>query len=82
MKCNLAETMAQVFEVDISEIQLDCSPDTLASWDSLAHLELVSALEQELSIRFNTREMQSMDTYTKIVAVLEAHDIVIDAELA
>ncbi len=75
MRSDVIEVMSQVLRVDATVIADDSSPDTIGSWDSLAHLELISALEQKFSIRFNMREIQSMDMTSKIMTALQAHGI-------
>ena len=46
------EVMAAVLEMDPSLIPSDASPGVLEKWDSLRHMNLIVALEEEFSIRF------------------------------
>ena len=50
MKDRVKRVMAQVLGVRIDDIPDEASPDTIESWDSLSHLNLVMALEQEFGI--------------------------------
>ncbi|MEM7261044.1 MAG: acyl carrier protein [Planctomycetota bacterium] len=75
MRNELNEILSQVLRVASEMIEPDSSPDTIGSWDSLTHLELVNALEQRYDLRFNMREIQSMDSPRKIEAILEARNI-------
>jgi acyl carrier protein len=43
--------MAAVFKVDIAEIKEEISAANFEKWDSLAHINLVVALEQEFEVR-------------------------------
>lgn len=40
----------------------DASPATVAGWDSLAHMELILAVERAFSIRFSTAEIMTIET--------------------
>ena len=44
--------MSAVFEISIEEINDESSPDTIELWDSLKHLNLVLALEEEFNVQF------------------------------
>jgi acyl carrier protein len=46
----IKKVMSNVFEVHIEEITEDSSPDTIESWDSIKHLNLILALEEEFDI--------------------------------
>ena len=47
MEQRIKNVMASIFKVDISEIDENISPDTLENWDSLGHMNLIVALEEE-----------------------------------
>jgi acyl carrier protein len=42
-------------------------------WDSIRHLELVFALEDQFGVRFEASEMAAMDSLDSIVRALERH---------
>ncbi len=45
-----------------------------ASWDSLKHIEIMFALEDELGAEFSEEELVTLDSVTKIVdAILAKH---------
>jgi len=60
MKERLLRTVSQVFGVPVEEITEQSSPETIATWDSLKHMNLVLALEQEFGVRFTDEEIMSM----------------------
>ena len=47
--------------------------DDTESWDSLAHLRLITALEAALGCTFSMDEIQSMDSYSAVVDMATAH---------
>lgn len=43
-------------------LEPDASPSTVAGWDSLAHMELILAVERAFSVRFTTAEIMTVET--------------------
>ncbi len=70
MRDEVREILAKVFRVPVPAVRDDASPDTIPGWDSLAHLQLIAALEQRFGARFQLREIQTMDSLPRIEAVL------------
>ncbi len=44
----------------LAEIHAVSSPDTIAAWDSMQHLNLVLGLEQHFGIAFEPEEIEQM----------------------
>jgi acyl carrier protein len=53
MTDSIRKVMSQIFEIDPGSINAESSPETIERWDSLKHMQLVLALEDELGIRFS-----------------------------
>ncbi|MCI0650276.1 MAG: acyl carrier protein [Planctomycetes bacterium] len=70
MQTEIKEVIAAVFRVDRTLIAANASPDSIPAWDSLGHLQLIQALEQRFGVRFQLREIQTMDTLSNIEAIL------------
>lgn len=52
----------------------DITRQNTPSWDSLKHIEIMFALEDELGTEFSEEELAKLDSVTKIVdAVLAKH---------
>ena len=75
MRAELKSLLSDVFGVPTETLAGNVSPDTLTAWDSLGHLQLVSAIEGHFKLRFNLREIQTMDSAEKIEAVLAARGV-------
>ena len=73
---NVRQVMADVFDVDESELPEDVSPETCSQWTSLEHLTLIVALETRFGTTFSITEMGSMTSLDQIVAVLSQHGVV------
>jgi len=65
--------VASVLRVPVDSIDASSSPDTLGSWDSLNHMQLILALEEEFRLQFAVDDMDAMQSVGGIVAILEDH---------
>lgn len=48
--------------------------ENLPDWNSLRHIEIVFAIEDELGVAFSEEEMGSLDTVEKIVQTVMTRD--------
>ncbi len=48
----ITQIMAQILQVPKETIGQDSSPETIDRWDSLKHMQLIMALEDEFEIQF------------------------------
>lgn len=71
----LKEVLSKVFDTDIVNITEDASPDTVDSWDSLRHLNLVLALEEAFDIEFTEDQTIEIASYQLIKTILKEHGI-------
>ena len=60
VKEKLLKIMASVLELDESMIDSSTSPETVAEWDSLRHMKLVVALEEEFEVEFTDDQITEM----------------------
>jgi acyl carrier protein len=65
--------LADVFGLDPDQIGADTSTDTVEDWDSLHHLTLVLALEEEFDIALDDEETVAIVTFPLITAVVLDH---------
>lgn len=52
IKQKILVVMADVFGMDVENIPAEAAPGVIEAWDSLKHMNLVLALEDEFNIRF------------------------------
>lgn len=67
----LKQVMSTILGVDLSIIDENASTDNLPNWDSLRHINLVLALEQEFQIQISDDDADSIKSYKLIKLVLE-----------
>ena len=63
---------ADVLQVGTGEITPQSSTETIEGWDSLRHLSLILAFEQEFGVQFEPEDIDSMNSVERIVGGLEA----------
>jgi acyl carrier protein len=66
------EVSADIFQAPVGKITLATSPQTMESWDSVQHLNLVLALEEKFGIQFEPEEMDKMNSIGQIVGLVDA----------
>ena len=67
--CQIA---ADIFNVEPADLGPETSGASIDSWDSMQHLNLVLALEQEFGVALGPEEIEAMTTIAAIVEVIEA----------
>lgn len=65
--------MSVVFEVPIRQIKDNASPDEIESWDSLKHMNLVIALEEEFDCEFTDSEAVELLNYQLILVTIKEY---------
>ena len=67
----ILKVMSLVFEVSVETLNEDSSSDTIGSWDSLKHLNLILALEEEFNVEIPDEEVGNLMNYKLIKLVVE-----------
>jgi acyl carrier protein len=68
----IKQIMADILSLDFDRIDGSTLKDNTATWDSLNHINLVVALEQEFGLSFDLQEIESMCSYDDIVQVVDS----------
>ena len=67
----LKQVMATMLKVDPSTITADSSMDNMLNWDSLRHMNLVLALEEEFKVDIPDEDAGNITSYKLMKLVLE-----------
>jgi acyl carrier protein len=73
MEQKIREIVSQIMEVPLESVTLASSAETISSWDSLKHMNLVLALEETFGVLFSEEqiaELTQVGTILTIVAKL------------
>jgi acyl carrier protein len=74
----LRELLSKIFEVPLNAISETASPDTIETWDSLRHMNLVVALEQAFNVELSDDQVVEILSYKLIKIVLQEHGVEFD----
>ena len=66
----IKNVMSTVFEVPRNQINNESSTDTIEAWDSLKHMNLIIALEEEFKIQFTDEDTLQMLNYLLIKTII------------
>ena len=64
--------MANVFKIDIHDIDAETSSDNVDQWTSLAHVDLLLELQKEFDIELTDSQLVEMLDYTSVVQNVSA----------
>ena len=64
-----------VFRAELDDEDLVIGPDTsqknLKAWDSLAHIRLISGIENAFDVQFSLTEIEQLTSVTQLVQAIE-----------
>jgi acyl carrier protein len=66
----IRQVMSAVFEIPVESIADDASSDNIENWDSLRHLNLILALEEEFGVSIPDEEVGNLVNYKIIELVI------------
>ncbi len=66
----IKQVMSAVFEIPVESIADDASSDNIENWDSLRHLNLILALEEEFGVSIPDDEVGNLVNYKLIELVI------------
>ncbi len=70
MEERIKNVLSAVFEIPADSINDQSSPDTIQEWDSIKHMQLVIALEEEFGFQFTDEEIVEMLNYSLIKEII------------
>ncbi len=68
----LNEVFRDVFEDEDITVNDNTTADDIDDWDSLEHINLINAIEQEFGIKFNMGQIVSMKNVGEMVNIIES----------
>ena len=65
------QAVSDVFGVAVADVTAESSPQTIEAWDSMGHLNLVLALEQNFGAELTPEDIAAMTSVSAICDVLK-----------
>ena len=72
---NLLDLISGILKINRLNINADSGPDNIPNWDSLAHIAIITAVEQTYDIQFSMPEMLGVKKVKDIFDLLKSHGI-------
>ena len=66
----LRTIIATELDLRVEDVPVDANADTFQPWDSLGHMRIVMAIEDQLGVRFATAEIPGLNSIDKLAAAL------------
>jgi acyl carrier protein len=67
----LQHILSDIFEMPVEQITLASSPEAIENWDSLNHLNVVLAIEQEFGVQIMPEEIEQLLSVEHIMVLLD-----------
>lgn len=68
---NLTRIFRLVFDDDTIEISAETTANDIDGWDSLSHINLITAIESKFSLRFTNRELLKQRNVGDLIADID-----------
>ncbi len=62
---------SDIFGVPADKITAESSPETIETWDSMQHLNLVLAIEEEFAVQLEPEDIERMKNIGAVAALVE-----------
>jgi len=70
LEAKLLKVLSSILSVPRESLTQGSSRKTVEAWDSLKHMYVMLALEEEFRIQFSDREIASLDTVSSLVEAI------------
>ena len=67
----LNNVFRDIFDDETIEVHPETTSDDIEDWDSLEHINLVVAVEQEFGMKFNMNEVTTMKNVGEMVEIIK-----------
>ncbi len=71
IKDTLQEIFRNILDLDDLVLENETSANDIEGWDSLAHINLVVAIEKKYNIRFALGELQELKNIQDMISLIE-----------
>ncbi|MEA5598794.1 acyl carrier protein [Rivularia sp. UHCC 0363] len=71
MKERVFKVVSEVMNIPVSQVNEKTSTDTVGQWESLKHMNLILALEEEFGVEFDDKQIGEMLSVSLIIEALQ-----------
>lgn len=74
---SIEKLISEVFGIDAATVRDELAFDSIGSWDSLTHMQLVTTLEDTYKVQLSGDEIADMRSVGAARAALRAHGVAV-----
>jgi acyl carrier protein len=72
LNTTIKKLFADIFDIEEEDFCDELSYEDTPEWDSLGHMQMVSALAKEFGVEFDIEEVMAMETVARIKEIISA----------
>tara|TARA_B110000240_G_C13172167_1_gene314119 strand:- start:257 stop:505 length:249 start_codon:yes stop_codon:yes gene_type:complete len=72
-KEKINKIVSEILKISIDKIQDNIEMNKISQWDSVAHLLIISSLEEEFKIQFSSSEVSKLVDLKSIYQIIEVN---------
>jgi acyl carrier protein len=74
MKSKYNAIFMELFSTSIDDVE-GLTYQCVSAWDSIGHMQLISRIEDEFDIMFNTNDIIDFNSYNKGIEILKKYNV-------
>lgn len=74
-KEKINKIVSEILKISIDEMHDNIEMNKISQWDSVAHLLIISSLEEEFKIQFSSSEVSKLVDLKSIYQIIEVNQI-------
>lgn len=71
MEAKIKEIIGSILDVKPEDLSENSEPDSIENWDSVNHMHIITALEDEFDLLLTEEEIIEMLSISKIIEMIE-----------
>ena len=71
----LREIFAESLGIEVSQVTDDLTYNSIPEWDSIAHMALISEIDDQFDTMLDTDDVLDMSTFAKAKEILAKYDV-------
>ena len=72
----LRQVFAEALEINESQVTNDLTYNTIPEWDSIAHMALITEIDDQFDTMLDTDDVLDMSSFAKAKEILAKYDVI------
>jgi len=70
----IIQVVSNILNVPTGKLNADSSPESIEQWESMKHINLVLAIEEEFDVQFDDEQIAELQSIKSIISAIENAD--------